>query len=59
MLVATNQSYMDIYRIDGTYHKTINNFPLFDRTDMNRRFSLIIIYVIKQPFKFVNQVNQF
>ena len=30
MLDATNQCNMDIYHIDGTYHITINNFPLFD-----------------------------
>ena len=50
---ATNQCNMNIYHIDGTYHITISNFPLFDRTNMNRRFFLLIIYIILQPFKFV------
>jgi hypothetical protein len=45
--------HLDIYHIDGTYHIKINNFQLFDRTDMKRRFFLLIIYIILQPFKFV------
>ncbi len=53
MLDATNQCNMNIYHIDGSYHITINNFPLFDRTNMNRRFFLLIVYIILQPFKFV------
>ena len=45
---TTNQNFVAIFHLDGTYRITLNNFPLsvFGRSDMNRKFFPIALALL-------------
>ena len=47
---TTNQNFVAIFHLDGTYRITLNNFPLsvFGRSDMNRKFFPIALALLSR-----------